>query len=191
MGAAAQRFLVQWPAYADAAIVSIKLRTAQRQREHETAMEMLAEYRAQKAQAHRESERAILEWRACILSPPRKVNYRAKLAPVRPRPCIGNAGPCPDRALTTHPRGRCPRCRSQRQRNRGESAREYTRARWKRLRLQVLDRDGYRCHWCGGYATVADHLLPKALGGPDDLGNLVAACWRCNSARTPRIRTPK
>jgi hypothetical protein len=56
--------LVPWLAYTDAAIVSINLRSAQSQREHETAMEMLAEYRAQKAQAYRESERAILEWRA-------------------------------------------------------------------------------------------------------------------------------
>ncbi len=53
--------LVQWPAYADAAVVSINERTAQHQREHEIAMEMLAEYKARQARAHEESRRTIAE----------------------------------------------------------------------------------------------------------------------------------
>lgn len=57
-------------------------------------------------------------------------------------------------------------------------------ARWKRTRLIVLRRDGYICHWCGGYGNEADHVQPVSQGGAKwDLGNLVAACGPCNRAR--------
>ena len=53
-------------------------------------------------------------------------------------------------------------------------------ARWKKLRLQVLNRDGWTCTYCGGQATEADHVWPKARGGEDSLDNLVSACKPCN-----------
>ena len=63
-------------------------------------------------------------------------------------------------------------------------SRIYGTGLWQRTRLAVLERDGYRCHWCGGRATQADHLKPLARGGaafnPD---NLVASCLRCNARR--------
>lgn len=42
---------------------------------------------------------------------------------------------------------------------------------------------GGRCFYCGEPASVLDHLLPKSLGGDSRAGNLVAACWECNSAK--------
>ena len=57
---------------------------------------------------------------------------------------------------------------------------------WMQLSKQVLERDGYACAYCGGLATTVDHVLPKAKGGSDDPGNLVAACARCNSRKGAR-----
>lgn len=57
-----------------------------------------------------------------------------------------------------------------------------TRA-WRQLRLEVLDRDGWVCHWCGAPASHADHLIPRARGGTDDPDNLAASCARCNLSR--------
>ena len=62
-------------------------------------------------------------------------------------------------------------------------------AAWRKLRLQVLARDGWRCQLCSadlkngpkGFAHV-DHILPVAER-PDlrlDPNNLRALCRRCN-----------
>ncbi len=54
------------------------------------------------------------------------------------------------------------------------------------LRQQVFDRAAHRCEYCltsrrvVGMPLVVDHVLPKVLGGSDDLENLCAACHRCN-----------
>lgn len=63
--------------------------------------------------------------------------------------------------------------------------------RWKRLREAVLRRDGHRCAWCGAKATHADHVVPRSLGGPDTLANLVASCARCNQSRGARLGPPR
>lgn len=66
-----------------------------------------------------------------------------------------------------------------------------TRA-WRRIREQILERDQGLCHWCGAAATTADHVVPIAQGGGDDMSNLVACCVRCNSSRGARMgRTGK
>ncbi|HEV8653324.1 MAG TPA: HNH endonuclease signature motif containing protein [Actinomycetes bacterium] len=56
-----------------------------------------------------------------------------------------------------------------------------TRA-WRRVRRQVLERDGYRCQLkldvCTTRATTAHHVKGKAMG--DDPRFLVAACQPCN-----------
>jgi 5-methylcytosine-specific restriction endonuclease McrA len=57
----------------------------------------------------------------------------------------------------------------------------------RRLRLLVLARDHYRCHWCGGVATEADHLTEVAKGGTNTLDNYVASCGPCNHARGGRL----
>jgi 5-methylcytosine-specific restriction endonuclease McrA len=63
------------------------------------------------------------------------------------------------------------------------TARGYGQAH-RSARLIVLARDGYRCHWCGGPATVADHHpIPRCEGGQSTPSNLVASCVRCNAER--------
>ena len=57
---------------------------------------------------------------------------------------------------------------------------------WRRLRLAVLDRDGWRCQvkgpTCTINATCVDHAIPRADGGAMwDAANLRASCRRCNS----------
>jgi hypothetical protein len=57
----------------------------------------------------------------------------------------------------------------------------------KRIRFEVLRRDGHACRYCGGKAPdvrlTVDHVMPVALGGSDDPTNLVAACADCNSGK--------
>lgn len=61
----------------------------------------------------------------------------------------------------------------------------------KRLRFEVLRRDGHRCRYCGkGVADAiitVDHVVPTALGGTDLPDNLVAACEDCNAGKTSTI----
>lgn len=64
---------------------------------------------------------------------------------------------------------------------------------WNRLRLAVLERDGWVCSTCskaleGDDATV-DHVIAKASGGTDDTSNLVAMCRICNSKKQDRTLT--
>lgn len=85
---------------------------------------------------------------------------------------------------------RCPSCRTAYNRLR-DSHRGTTTARgygagWRKIAAAVLERDSYRCHWCGGSADTADHVIPKAAGGTDQLANVVAACRPCNFGRTAR-----
>jgi len=58
----------------------------------------------------------------------------------------------------------------------------------KRLRYEVLRRDNYTCRYCGAKAPdvemTVDHVIPSALGGPDEASNLVAACRPCNDGKT-------
>ena len=60
----------------------------------------------------------------------------------------------------------------------------------KRVRYQVLERDGWRCVYCGATAEddrlVVDHLQPVADGGTDDPDNLVTACETCNLGKGDR-----
>ena len=54
-------------------------------------------------------------------------------------------------------------------------------------RLFVLDRDNWKCHWCGALLNestgTVDHLLPRSKWGSDHEVNLVAACSSCNKNR--------
>lgn len=61
-------------------------------------------------------------------------------------------------------------------------------SRWRRLRLVILERDGYQCQIrgprCEGKATDVDHIIPIADGGPEfEETNLRAACHPCNIMR--------
>jgi len=67
------------------------------------------------------------------------------------------------------------------------SQRKSNSTAWKKLRLRILQRDGYECYWCGAEANTCDHVIPVARGGTDDPENLVAACKRCNFSRQDRL----
>lgn len=60
----------------------------------------------------------------------------------------------------------------------------------KRLRFEILRRDGFRCYYCGtrGNETTngltIDHVTPTALGGSDLPSNLVSACSDCNAGKS-------
>lgn len=67
------------------------------------------------------------------------------------------------------------------------------RPNWRML----IARDGRTCHLCGDmveveappkspYAPTVDHLVPRSLGGSDDLSNLKLAHFRCNVVRGVR-----
>jgi hypothetical protein len=58
----------------------------------------------------------------------------------------------------------------------------------RRLRFEVLRRDGYTCRYCGAKAPdvtlTVDHVVPTTLGGDDDPRNLVACCQQCNAGKS-------
>ncbi|WP_090263194.1 HNH endonuclease [Pseudomonas panipatensis] len=64
---------------------------------------------------------------------------------------------------------------------------------WRRLRDKVLARDKYlcRCEECTRLgrlreANEVDHVIPLALGGSDEPGNLVAINDDCHRRKTQR-----
>lgn len=54
----------------------------------------------------------------------------------------------------------------------------------KRVRFFVLQRDDFKCRYCGvgpqDDQLHVDHVHPVVMGGTDDPGNLVTACRTCN-----------
>ena len=63
--------------------------------------------------------------------------------------------------------------------------------RWKRLRLQILERDGRRCTECGGARELqAHHVIPRETR-PDlvfDESNIRTVCRPCHEAKhRPKI----
>ena len=59
----------------------------------------------------------------------------------------------------------------------------------ERTRLLVRQRAKYLCEYChspersSSDIFTIDHLMPRSLGGSDELGNLALACRRCNERR--------
>lgn len=55
-------------------------------------------------------------------------------------------------------------------------------------RNNIFKRDRYTCQYCGvkldkGEETI-DHIIPRSMGGKNDWKNVVAACYKCNSAKS-------
>lgn len=80
----------------------------------------------------------------------------------------------------------------------------YCDPKWKRVRRQVLERDGNECQFrkrvkvdgqwvyglCGEVATAVDHIVPwsKAPALAFDPANLQAACTICNTTKANQGR---
>ncbi len=53
----------------------------------------------------------------------------------------------------------------------------------------IRQRASYQCEYCHSSERLSanrftvDHIIPKSLGGSDDLDNLALACRRCNERR--------
>jgi hypothetical protein len=59
------------------------------------------------------------------------------------------------------------------------------------VRRQVYARDRYTCAYCGrggrGIRLTIDHVFPVALGGTNEIGNLVTACRACNMSKGAKV----
>jgi len=60
---------------------------------------------------------------------------------------------------------------------------------WWPLRNYILERDEYRCVYCGDTDAplCADHVVPLSRGGSNHPGNLVCCCIPCNSSKSDRL----
>ena len=54
-------------------------------------------------------------------------------------------------------------------------------------RRTVLQRDAFRCAYCGSVADTVDHVQPRSRGGRHEWTNVVAACGRCNHRKADRL----
>ncbi|MCY4596349.1 MAG: HNH endonuclease [Bryobacterales bacterium] len=73
----------------------------------------------------------------------------------------------------------------------------------KRIRAQVLERNGYTCQMCGAAAGDPDnqnpgrtvrlhigHIVDRSYGGKDELSNLRALCSACNQGAKNIVQEP-
>lgn len=65
---------------------------------------------------------------------------------------------------------------------------------WGTLRFYILQRDHFRCRYCGrsaedGVVLHVDHIYPKSNGGKDTPDNLITACMECNLSKRDSILT--
>lgn len=51
-------------------------------------------------------------------------------------------------------------------------------------RALACGREKIECHYCGRrlywFSMTLDHVVPRAVGGPDELSNLLLCCCKCN-----------
>lgn len=73
-------------------------------------------------------------------------------------------------------------------------ARSYRKPIGARARFNILERDGFRCRYCGADASKSrlhlDHIVPHSANGPDHRCNLVTACRDCNFGKGSKPIVP-
>jgi hypothetical protein len=61
----------------------------------------------------------------------------------------------------------------------------------KKIRFEVFKRDGFKCQYCGRTIDEVkleiDHINPVAVGGDNDIINLITSCFDCNSGKSDRL----
>ena len=50
-----------------------------------------------------------------------------------------------------------------------------------------MERDGFKCVYCGYDATCVDHVMPRSCGGANHPSNLVASCDPCNQIASDKV----
>lgn len=71
-----------------------------------------------------------------------------------------------------------------------EHDKRYDSGLWRKIRIVIFERDGYRCQPCKRKglvttATVVDHINPVKLGGSfDDPNNLESNCVSCHQSKS-------
>ena len=64
------------------------------------------------------------------------------------------------------------------------------------LRNRLAGEQGWRCCYRGckmcpeqghGNSATFEHVIPRSLGGSDDVSNIAIACYRCNNDRRSRM----
>lgn len=56
------------------------------------------------------------------------------------------------------------------------------------IRRAVMERDDYRCVFCGSTDDLSlDHIYPYSLGGPDTEDNLRVLCQPCNRSKGAQV----
>jgi hypothetical protein len=66
----------------------------------------------------------------------------------------------------------------------GYNARHLRKVIPEKLRRDVMRKTNGRCWYCGDrYGEVVEHQIPIALGGTNDLTNLVPSCQQCNQRK--------
>lgn len=103
-----------------------------------------------------------------------------------PRACTSPG--CP--AYVTK-RGRCDKHQPKAWAKQGSGSSRGYGWKWSALRRQVLERDDYLCQVCLNAKRISkanevDHIIPKASGGRDTVGNLRAICKSCHSVKSLR-----
>jgi len=65
-----------------------------------------------------------------------------------------------------------------------------------KLRFGILQRDGFRCRYCGrpcstpGVVLHVEHVVPRAGGGATTEDNLLTACEECDLGKSTRAMVP-
>jgi 5-methylcytosine-specific restriction endonuclease McrA len=64
------------------------------------------------------------------------------------------------------------------------------------VRFSILQRDGFRCRYCGrpgnapGVVLHVDHVVPAVAGATTTEDNLLTACDECNLGKAARAVVP-
>jgi hypothetical protein len=56
-----------------------------------------------------------------------------------------------------------------------------------KIRFEIFKKYNFTCQYCGRSTPEiileVDHIIPKSKGGTDDIDNLIASCFECNSGK--------